>query len=86
MRKPYIPKLYGRKPFSKEAYGKDWKATSTETIKMGGKRCSDCGSSDRLQVHHIIPLSKGGTNHPFNLIVLCHNCHEKRHRHMRRRK
>jgi 5-methylcytosine-specific restriction endonuclease McrA len=30
-------------------------------------------------VHHIIPLSRGGTTTMSNLISLCENCHERRH-------
>ena len=28
-----------------------------------------------LQVDHIEPLSKGGTDHPRNMIAICPNCH-----------
>lgn len=27
------------------------------------------------EVHHIIPRIRGGSNHPKNLITLCHDCH-----------
>ena len=30
-----------------------------------------CDSSDRLQIHHIIPWSEGGPTEPDNLITLC---------------
>ena len=30
-------------------------------------------------VHHIIPLSKGGKHSPENWILLCCDCHPKRH-------
>jgi 5-methylcytosine-specific restriction endonuclease McrA len=45
---------------------------------INGKRCGERGN----EVHHIIPLSKGGTNNPSNLICLCNFCHDKRHRHL----
>lgn len=83
MRKVRIPKLYGRKPFSKAAYGKDWSAVSKSTIERAGNKCVDCGGTKKLQAHHIIPLSKGGTNTNFNLIALCEACHAKRHRHLK---
>jgi len=32
---------------------------------------------ERLEVHHIIPRSKGGSDHPGNLKTLCPDCHRK---------
>ena len=38
-----------------------------------------CGSTERLEVDHIVPLSRGGTNDAENLRVLCSMCHHRRH-------
>lgn len=32
-----------------------------------------------LEIHHIIPVIKGGLNKLKNLILLCPDCHKKRH-------
>lgn len=32
------------------------------------------------EVHHIIPLSEGGSNDESNLMSLCRSCHEKIHK------
>ena len=42
-------------------------------IKRDGNACTGdgCPSTHRLQVHHIIPWSQGGTTDPDNLITLC---------------
>jgi len=43
-------------------------------------RCQNCGLRGRhvkLEVHHIVPRSKGGSNNFKNLVVLCPNCHSK---------
>src|SRR4029077_4306219 len=40
--------------------------------------CMKCGSTWNLSVDHIVPRSKGGTNHPFNLQVLCRSCNSKK--------
>lgn len=37
--------------------------------------CAFCGSKERLEEHHMIPLMMGGTNDERNLIFLCHDCH-----------
>lgn len=39
-----------------------------------------------LEVHHIVPVSKGGGDEPENLITLCKACHKKRHEIMRKEK
>lgn len=35
-----------------------------------------CTSSERLEVHHIIPRRLGGSEHPKNLITLCRKHHK----------
>lgn len=42
-------------------------------------RCRECNFYKHLEVHHIIPRSKGGTDDPKNLITLCQRCHAKKH-------
>lgn len=37
--------------------------------------CAFCGSTERLEEHHMIPVSMGGTNDDRNLLFLCHDCH-----------
>lgn len=45
-----------------------------------GYQCQMCKTKNgKLHVHHIVFRSKGGTNSPDNLIVLCKSCHEKLH-------
>ena len=41
--------------------------------------CHICGSTENLQLHHIIPLSNGGLNIPTNILTLCGECHGKVH-------
>lgn len=44
-----------------------------------GYRCALCDSAKYIQIHHIIPRSQGGGNHPHNLIALCSDCHALAH-------
>lgn len=45
-----------------------------------GNRCVYCGSSDaELVVEHQIPLSRGGTNYPANIVPACRSCNSKKH-------
>lgn len=47
--------------------------------------CQICGyesgeEKNILETHHILPLSKGGTEDMSNIILLCPNCHRSMHR------
>lgn len=44
-----------------------------------GNRCANCGATENIQYHHIVPLHMGGTNNPSNIIPLCTICHKKVH-------
>lgn len=41
-------------------------------------RCAKCGSSNDLQVDHVIALSAGGTDDISNLQILCGLCNRKK--------
>ena len=43
------------------------------------KECANCGETNDLDIHHTVPLAKGGTNRISNLVMLCLECHGKIH-------
>ena len=50
-------------------------------------KCQECGidlikNNLEFETHHIIPRSKGGSEHPRNLITLCKPCHRKHTNHL----
>ena len=45
-------------------------------LKYRSGKCGLCSSTDRLEVHHIQPQSKGGMDARFNTLTLCHQCHK----------
>lgn len=67
-------------------YGIDWDVLRLTILDRDGYKCSEsdgyCGGP--LQIHHIIPLSKGGVNHASNLTTVCYNHHAAKHKHMRK--
>ena len=41
------------------------------------KKCEKCKLNFKmLEIHHIIPISKGGNNEASNLMALCSSCHK----------
>jgi tetratricopeptide (TPR) repeat protein len=56
----------GREPVPREIKDRVWR-------RDGGK-CVECGSQERLEFDHIIPLAMGGSNTERNLQLLCETC------------
>lgn len=74
---------YGRdRKTTKRRYGKNWKIIRDAYVKRH-PFCELCFQKGRLvtveEVHHIVPLSEGGTNEYSNLISLCKSCHSRIH-------
>lgn len=44
-----------------------------------GTCCCNCGSTEELEYHHIIPISLGGNDVNSNMACLCYPCHQKIH-------
>ena len=58
-----------------------WKTSKNVRTREKGK-CFYCGAP-ATQVHHIVPLSRGGTNSMTNMVLVCERCHRAHHKHMR---
>ena len=43
-----------------------------------GGVCAHCGSREKLEYDHIIPVSKGGSNSQRNIELLCEKCNRKK--------
>jgi len=69
---------YERDPVVRKRYGRAWKRIRDKYIKAN-PLCEECRKLGRLtpaeEVHHIKPLSKGGTHATDNLMSLCTSCH-----------
>ena len=52
-----------------------------EVFERDNYTCQICGKKhERLEVHHIVFKSEGGSNSMSNLVSLCCDCHEKIHK------
>jgi hypothetical protein len=51
-------------------------------FRRDGGKCSlpGCRSAANLEIHHILPRSRGGSHDPAGLIQLCDSCHSAHHR------
>ena len=79
-----VPKTTSKPNYNYSAsYPSNWNELREEAKKHDGYKCGNCGSTTNLHVHHIVPLSKGGSNQLSNLRTLCEDCHKKLHPHMK---
>ncbi|MYC99465.1 MAG: HNH endonuclease [Gammaproteobacteria bacterium] len=60
--------------------GRRWARIRREVLDRDGWRCVKCGRAGRLEVDHIRPLHRGGSDSLDNLRSLCRGCHVERHR------
>ena len=59
-----------------------WTIISDAVMERDKRTCQKCKKTETEndgpfghEVHHIIPRARGGSDHPKNLITLCHDCH-----------
>lgn len=73
---------YERNPDVRKKYGRSWSRIRNRYIQQH-PYCEQCYAEGRMtqadEVHHIIPVSRGGTNDEVNLKSLCRSCHNKAH-------
>lgn len=49
-----------------------------ERFRLWALPCVICGDEGDIQIDHIVPLVKGGSNEPDNLQPLCKQCHNRK--------
>lgn len=69
-----IEKSLKRKVFNRYVSKKD----RAYVMKKYANTCKFCGSTKKVEIDHIKPVSKGGTNDISNLQVLCKSCNIKK--------
>ena len=69
---------YKRDPDTRKRYGRAWQHIRDLYI-AAHPLCEQCADAGRItparEVHHIIPLTEGGSNDDNNLLALCTVCH-----------
>lgn len=54
----------------------EWSSSIREWIheRENLDQCIYCGREDELTIEHMIPLSRGGSDHPDNAVMICSGC------------
>jgi 5-methylcytosine-specific restriction endonuclease McrA len=55
---------------------RDWRQIREYCLKRDGHRCTRCGSTDRLEVHHVNG-NAARDDRPSQLVTLCFDCHPR---------
>lgn len=50
-----------------------------DVLARHGGQCANCGTKEELEVHHVVPLSRGRTNRRTNLLTVPQTCHNGAH-------
>lgn len=73
---------FKRSPDHDKKYGNNWRRVRDLFVSKH-PLCVRCFKEGRIvpveEVHHIVPLTKGGSNKFSNLMSLCQSCHTKIH-------
>ena len=73
---------YERSPYVNKKYGRAWKRIRDRYV-AEHPLCEMCLEQGKLtpvdEVHHVLPVSKGGTHARGNLMARCRSCHKKIH-------
>ena len=51
---------------------------AAEVFARDENKCAYCGSSQYLEIDHIVPLYHGGSSDPDNLQILCRSCNRRK--------
>ncbi|MFD1635097.1 HNH endonuclease [Haloplanus ruber] len=62
----------------------DWTKRRREVLRRDDYMCRHCERHEEmrgvsLEVHHIVPRSRGGSHEKYNLVTMCQHCHDRTH-------
>jgi hypothetical protein len=61
----------------RDVYGSEWPLTRLQILERDSYTCQYCGD-EANHVDHIVPISRGGTNDPENLVASCSSCNHRK--------
>lgn len=75
----YIRKRAKAKARARKGLRRGFRKIRKQIIESRGKCCEDCGDDTRVVAHHKMRVMDGGKHTPKNIILLCEDCHAKKH-------
>lgn len=73
----------GQPPASRADVKRDQAAIKARYVAENGPACMACSTvmpdKSLLNLHHVVPVARGGQNEDDNLALICPNCHAKAH-------
>jgi 5-methylcytosine-specific restriction endonuclease McrA len=80
---PHVSRVCGQNRRAREmcAKGKHTLEDINRLMMMQKHKCANCKKNIKARFHvdHIIPLALGGSNHKYNLQLLCPECNQAKH-------
>jgi hypothetical protein len=56
----------------------EWYPLVQQILERDGRKCKYCGNTEKLTADHVIPMTRGGTHNPSNLVACCIPCNTKK--------
>lgn len=73
---PWVGRIYWRQKQARRGYVPPER--KRQVLERDGFACRRCHATERLEIDHVHPYSKGGTHDVENLQVLCKRCNRKK--------
>ena len=77
-REAYNARKQKRLALKRDAAGNATAADIQARFDYHGNRCYYCGCDGKMQIEHRIPLSRGGTHYPANIVPACEHCNKSK--------
>lgn len=72
---PFVGRVYWRQSVNRPWLGPDLRRA---VLERDEGHCRQCGSTNKLEIDHVVAFSRGGTHDIDNLQLLCKPCNRKK--------
>ena len=75
----FMRDAHRRAEYNRFMKSETWAAIRGAKLACSSHRCEQCGSTKRLEAHHLTYARFGGAERMSDLQILCERCHNKAH-------